>query len=178
MAATRSRAGNASGARPRLVWRMTPLALMTGSSDGRKASPSRVAAAASIQATTDGSVDNAPSPPAMAPRTSAAAARRAFTVASAPNRASSARTAGRWRSCSIEGINLKSDIAGLQDCRIAGRKGASTWSLPFLQSCHSAILQYYVIAPMTSGPPKYRPLERFWPYAQLLEQPTDAELAS
>jgi len=31
---------------------------------------------------------------------------------------------------------------------------------------------------MTSDPPKYRPLERFWPYADLLEQPTDAELAS
>jgi hypothetical protein len=31
---------------------------------------------------------------------------------------------------------------------------------------------------MTSDPPKYRPLERFWPYADLPEQPTDAELAA
>ena len=31
---------------------------------------------------------------------------------------------------------------------------------------------------MTSDPPKYRPLERFWPYAELSEQPTDEELAS
>jgi hypothetical protein len=31
---------------------------------------------------------------------------------------------------------------------------------------------------MTSGPPKYRPTERFWPYADLPEQPTDAELAA
>jgi hypothetical protein len=31
---------------------------------------------------------------------------------------------------------------------------------------------------MTSDPPKYRPLERFWPYADLPEQPTEAELAS
>jgi hypothetical protein len=31
---------------------------------------------------------------------------------------------------------------------------------------------------MTSDPPKYRPLERFWPYAELPEQPTDAEVAS
>ena len=30
---------------------------------------------------------------------------------------------------------------------------------------------------MTSDPPKYRPLERFWPYAELPEQPTAAELA-
>jgi hypothetical protein len=31
---------------------------------------------------------------------------------------------------------------------------------------------------MTSDPPKFRPLERFWPYADLPEQPTEAELAS
>ena len=31
---------------------------------------------------------------------------------------------------------------------------------------------------MTSDPPKYRPLERFWPYAELPEQPTAAELAA
>jgi hypothetical protein len=31
---------------------------------------------------------------------------------------------------------------------------------------------------MTSDPPKYRPLERFWPYADLPEQPTEAELAA
>lgn len=31
---------------------------------------------------------------------------------------------------------------------------------------------------MTSDPPKYRPLERFWPYAELSEQPSAEELAS
>jgi len=31
---------------------------------------------------------------------------------------------------------------------------------------------------MTQGPPKYRPSERFWPYADLPEQPTDEELAA
>src|SRR4029078_7140746 len=31
--------------------------------------------------------------------------------------------------------------------------------------------------PMPSDPPKIRPLERFWPYAELPEQPTDEELA-
>ena len=31
---------------------------------------------------------------------------------------------------------------------------------------------------MASDPPKYRPLERFWPYAELSEQPTEEELAS
>ena len=30
---------------------------------------------------------------------------------------------------------------------------------------------------MNPDPPKYRPLERFWPYAELPEQPTDEELA-
>jgi hypothetical protein len=31
---------------------------------------------------------------------------------------------------------------------------------------------------MAEEPPKYRPLERFWPYADLPEQPTDEELAA
>ena len=31
---------------------------------------------------------------------------------------------------------------------------------------------------MTPDPPKFRPLERFWPYADLPEQPTEEELAS
>lgn len=31
---------------------------------------------------------------------------------------------------------------------------------------------------MTSETPKFRPLERFWPYAELPEQPTDSELAA
>jgi hypothetical protein len=31
---------------------------------------------------------------------------------------------------------------------------------------------------MTEGPPKSRPSERFWPYADLSEQPTDEELAA
>jgi hypothetical protein len=31
---------------------------------------------------------------------------------------------------------------------------------------------------MTSDPPKFRPFERFWPYADLPESPTDEELAA
>jgi hypothetical protein len=31
---------------------------------------------------------------------------------------------------------------------------------------------------MTPEPPKFRPLERFWPYAELPEQPTEQELAA
>src|SRR5437870_166264 len=175
MAATRSMAGDARGARPRFVWRMTPLALMTGSSDGWKASPSRLPAAASIQATTDGSVDNAASPPAIAPRTSAAAARSAPTVASAPNRASSARTAGRCLNCSIDGMTPKSGIARLRNGRM---DDCDCVNASAVQSRHPAILQYYVIDPVSSDPPKHRPLERFWPYADLPEQPTDEELAA
>jgi len=34
------------------------------------------------------------------------------------------------------------------------------------------------ISLMVPDPPKYRPLERFWPYADLPEQPSDAELAA
>jgi hypothetical protein len=43
-----------------------------------------------------------------------------------------------------------------------------------LQSCDSAILQYHG----SVEAPKFRPLERFWPYADLPEQPTDEELTS
>jgi hypothetical protein len=32
--------------------------------------------------------------------------------------------------------------------------------------------------PMTSGPPRFRPEERFWPYADLPEQPTEDELVA
>lgn len=31
---------------------------------------------------------------------------------------------------------------------------------------------------MATDPPKHRPLERFWPYAELPEQPTEDELAA
>lgn len=31
---------------------------------------------------------------------------------------------------------------------------------------------------MSEDPPKYRPVERFWPYAELPEQPTDEEVAA
>jgi hypothetical protein len=39
-------------------------------------------------------------------------------------------------------------------------------------------LQYYGITSMAPDPPRYRPLERFWPYAELPEQPTNEELAA
>jgi hypothetical protein len=43
---------------------------------------------------------------------------------------------------------------------------------------HSAIriLQYHCFVPMET--PKFRPLERFWPYADIPEQPTDEERAA
>jgi len=36
----------------------------------------------------------------------------------------------------------------------------------------------YQLFSMPDDSPKYRPLERFWPYAELPEQPTEEELAS
>src|SRR5581483_4234487 len=35
-----------------------------------------------------------------------------------------------------------------------------------------------MVVPMSAQTPKYRPLERFWPYADLPEVPTDEELAA
>ena len=55
------------------------------------------------------------------------------------------------------------------DCRIVASVGRSGGAV---------ILQYYVITSMAADPPRYRPLERFWPYAELPEQPTEEELAS
>ena len=55
-------------------------------------------------------VVTAASPLSIAPRTDDAAARSAPMVASAPNSASSARTAGRCRSASIDGMTEKSGI--------------------------------------------------------------------
>src|SRR5207253_8250854 len=58
---------------------------------------------------------------------------------------------------------------------------ARWWSGPsaigILPSCRPVICNA-MLPPMTSDPPKYRPLERFWPYAELPEQPTEEELAS
>ena len=64
------------------------------------------------------------------------------------------------------------------DCRLI-----ADWCDPnsIASQSESAIcnLRYYVhFTPMTSDPPRYRPLERFWPYAELPEQPTNEELAS
>ena len=55
------------------------------------------------------------------------------------------------------------------DCRIVASVGRSGGAV---------ILQYYVITSMAADPPRYRPLERFWPYAELPEQPTNEELAA
>src|SRR5437764_9430205 len=62
------------------------------------------------------------------------------------------------------------DITGAKADTIAER--ALRLPPAVLQSCHSAILWDIV------DRPKYRPLERFWPYADLPEQPTDEELAA
>src|SRR5438046_3102641 len=94
------------------------------------------------------------SPRAIDSRTAAAPARSASTTAGPPKRDSSARTGARRRSSSIDGMLRKSGIG----------KVLCYW-LPSRQS-------------MSSDPPKHRPLERFWPYAELPEQPSDEELAS
>src|SRR5438067_12662848 len=56
--------------------------------------------------------------------------------------------------------------------------GLQKTTAPFLQFRRPAILQYYVIPIMSADPPKHRPLERFWPYADLPEQPSPDELAA
>ena len=114
---------------------------MTGCSEGRNTSPRRAAVSVSIRAmTTPASPIDAPAA-AMASRAAAVPARKASMVASEPNCASSTRTAGRCRSCSIDGITLKSDIAG--NCRItvAGLQKGREEVNALDPSCHPAILQ-------------------------------------
>ena len=109
----------------------TPVALITGSSDGRKTRLSSASVSRAIRSVTRVSVESEPSPPPMAERTAAAAPRNAMTVASVPNRVSSARTCASWRRRSMDGISLKS---GMRETCGLGRAHE-----------RRAILQYYVI---------------------------------
>src|ERR1043165_1290766 len=69
----------------------------------------------------------------------------------------------------MDGMRLSCVIAVLQYRRMAG----------FHSSCNSALVQLCnTMSAVAEYPPKYRPSERFWPYADLPEQPTDEELAA
>src|SRR5207249_4956254 len=96
-------AASASGARPRFVWTMTPVALITGWRDGRNERRSSASAIDSMRVITTAPVESVSSPAAMADRTAAAALRRAVTVASAPKRDSSAWIPGCCRRNSRDG---------------------------------------------------------------------------
>jgi hypothetical protein len=76
---------------------MTPVALITRSSDGRNQPVSSAAAACSMRAPTSSAapLEGTGAPAPSSRRTAAAPVRSASSVASAPNRSSSARTAGR-----------------------------------------------------------------------------------
>ena len=149
----------------------------------RKMRSSCTAAAVSSCATTAASVASDRSPRAdrrprlLPPR---AAARRPWRRRRTAPRARAPPAAG-GAARSTESIGKDSRHGRIADCRMAGRKGERTvCSFRFcnpaiLQSCNSAILCHRL---MTADPPKYRPLERFWPYAELPEQPTDDELAA
>ena len=121
----------------------------------KKRAARRAAAASSRRAATAPASTFPGVPPAMARRNSAAATRRASTVASAPNRGLERPHAGALAQL----FNRRNHV------EVRHRRNGMLSALPANK-------------PMTSDPPRYRPLERFWPYAELPEQPTAEELAA
>src|SRR5688572_11855525 len=134
---------------------MTPVALMTGRKDEAFRALSRAAVSRSRACATSA---GGASPAATRALSASAAARSASTSIADPVSASMARRAGRRRNCSIEGISRM--------CRPAPGRHAILW--PFVMSEND---------PPSVPVPDYRPVERFWPYVDLPEQPTEEELA-
>ena len=85
------RSPSASGARPRFVWRTTPVALISGRSGAARTAVQRLRTSSTIRAS-----EGAPAPAAMRARASSSASRvmssRSASSSSAPARRSSART--------------------------------------------------------------------------------------
>ena len=78
---------------------------------------------------------------------------------------------------------LRGRQAGDEQCekQRTRRDISSSTSQKKVQSCNPAILQFCNTMshhPMSAETRTSRPLERFWPYADLPEQPTDEELAA
>src|SRR5262252_5878423 len=85
--------------------------------------------------------------------------------------------ASRWRSCSTEGITLKSDIDPGNVATVTASRGVTGASNQDTISPSAQMATDPNEAPRVPLP-DYRPIERFWPYVDLPEQPTDEELAA
>jgi hypothetical protein len=158
------------------VWTITPVALITRRSEGApiaaRRAGSRFDGGAEVAGGRGGRVPRARQARPQAP----ASARRASTTSAWPKRVSSARTPGRWRSCSIDGIARKSGmlsgraVAAARGFRIPSRNPATMTERPAPPPASDDSLD--------AARPSTRPLERFWPYVDLPEYPTDEELAA
>ena len=140
---------------------MTPVALMTGTSDGRIAAREpRFGAGFDRRDRPRSTVTAAPAPDASRSRSVAVAARSASMSA---DRAE-ARFERAHRRPLTQLLDRRND-AKVGHARTD--RGFETFILMASNADHSR-----------AGPPDYRPLERFWPYADLPEQPTAEELAA
>src|SRR6266704_3229853 len=108
-----------SGARPRFVCRMTPVALMTGCSECARIRSTHSAIVPSISPTERTATTLAASSPAMRPRRSASTARATSTTTLRSTRFESAARRG-WRSnSSTEGIWRRSSACSAEIARLA-----------------------------------------------------------
>ena len=131
-------------------------------------------------------------------RSASVSSRRAATTAVWPNCSSRARTRGRCRSCSIDGMTRSRAC-----CVIAPPEAALSVLHPFAPSGYHQRRSVAVVgtarsrqsrcrnpprrptAPSLSAAPDrpsdetptFRPRDNFWPYADLEEEPSDEELA-
>ena len=182
-----SSASAESGARPRLVWITTPVALMTGRRDVAREAV-RVASSRCTSHALARSRDAASTWPAIS-----AARRRATSSSStcrtrrAPWTCVRACTAGSPSRWSTAGMTRARDIA-----RDATIPPAGPTPLPDrrrhghgpLRAARSQLRMNDTPAKTTAPAdrpfvlPDYQPQERFWPYVELTEQPTPEELAA
>src|SRR6185437_4977122 len=129
-----------SGARPRLVWSMTPVALMTGTSDGRPAWFASVSARAGTPAMSSGW------PASSAARASEIASRAATTAARCATRGSASVTAlatastlGSDRSLTGSVDGLDSDIGEREVCAERARNATRSGHSPAGRAARRAV---------------------------------------
>ena len=119
-------ASAASGARPRLVCRMTPVALMTGRREG-PASPSAAARISCSRLSTETAES---SPLVILPRTPCRTLRVQSISSRRPTRDSSSRSAGRPSNSSTAGICRSSESSTGLIWASCGPKPHSVWQQP------------------------------------------------
>src|SRR4051812_47629925 len=117
----RSKAVAESGARPRLVWMITPVALITGLSDADASADNDASTRVSIQQAASSCDAGALSPDIIDDRSDSAAWRAAAVTMTRPYCSLTRFSCGRWRNSSIDGMRSNAGIG----CGVRGERIAS-----------------------------------------------------